>query len=663
MDKQELKQEEINLKKTREVIKKELESNQQKVLEKETNIYEINNYIWKNVSSLSSNLDVLEQRFLENENLREHNLVLRNVKKISALQKAYHSSYFGRVDFDNEKYYIGITSVDSDGKYYVYDWRTPIASLFYNNKMGDVYYETPIDKIHGCLSLKRQYKIIDDNIVRCFDSNLNIDDEYLQEILTKQKDDKMTNIVNTIQADQNKIIRDTANEYLIVEGCAGSGKTSVALHHIAYLLYKYKNLTSNNILILSPSKVFSKYISNVLPELGEDNVLSTTFDDLTGKFLNEFDKIEGYSEYLEKIYSNSYDNNIRFKQDDKIIDILNNFMEEFSNNLEFIKGFKYKNSIVRPSDLNDYFKNRCNNLSITDKMNKLFDRFKNILGVKKVKEKEAIKELLFQILNYDLDIVSIYNKFIDYINEKYNYNFEYITKEFLSYEDSILVLYLKLELFNYPHDIYIKQIVIDEAQDYSLLQYEIFKKIFYKSEFTILGDANQTINKYKKIESLKSVSKVFNNAKYVVLNKTYRSSKEIIDYTNKILNINNVCSIQKHNNIPIKNIVSKKPAIALLKELEELNDKKIAIITKNGIVANKLRKILDKNNIKSNIYNKMYDKEENIVIIPAYLSKGLEFENVIVYSEFDDGYKENDKYLYYVVCTRAQSRLILINNN
>ena len=661
MDNRTDKFENLHLSKTREAIKDNLSMNMESVNEKEDTIYEINNYLWKNLSSQNADIDIIEQNFLENEALHKHNLVLKNVDKISSLKQAYHNAYFGRIDFNDEPIYIGITSVEKDNNFYVYDWRAPISSLFYNyNTIGNCSYEVSGNEIQGKLNLKRQYKIENDKIIRYFDSSLNIDDEYLQEILVASKDKKMTNIVNTIQSDQNKIIRNTKDDVLIVEGVAGSGKTSVALHHIAYLLYENKFLNSNNVLILSPNNIFSKYISNVLPELGERNLLSTTFTDFISRYLSEFKKIEKYSDYLERIYNNKHDNNISIKQSDEIIKYLDQFISNYLSDLKFEHGFSYKGTFFSKTELTDYVKDKCNNLNLYGKYNKLYERLNGFLKLKKKKEKETLKDLLVSISNKSNNIINIYNEFINYLKDNSNYNFYTIDETFLSYEDSILLLYLKFELFNYPYDLYIKHIVIDEAQDYSLLQYKILKNTFYKSNYTIVGDVNQTINLYNKYDSLKSIEKIFNNSKYIVLNKTYRSSKEIIEYTNKILNINNVCTIQKRRNIPVVVKKTNNAYEELLKDLNELKNKSLAIITIDKSSALKLYKKLVNDNIDSSLYSDAYVEYKNIVIIPSYMSKGLEFENVIIFND-KESYYENKKYLYYVVCTRAQSRLIIYN--
>ena len=238
---EQLKQEEEYLKKTLAVIKELIENDDNSIKDRMAEIQEMKKYLWDN-NAMLDDAEIASGMYNVNCDVSYTN---ENIKKLMKLKKSLESPYFGRVDFESngfsEPVYIGINSIAKDLTFYVFDWRTPIASLFYNYGTGPASYEAPRGTISGNISLKRQYKISDEKIERCFNSDLNIDDEYLQEILANASSEKMTNIVNTIQREQNEIIRNVSDKYLIVQGIAGSGKTSVALHRIAYLLYKEKN--------------------------------------------------------------------------------------------------------------------------------------------------------------------------------------------------------------------------------------------------------------------------------------------------------------------------------------------------------------------------------------------------------------------------------------
>ncbi len=670
----ELKKEFEHLSKTRSVIKSQIESKQSNVENDIEDIDEIKKYVWKRMSSVNDTMDTIEYGYYLSETQNKGNYVKSKLKNIAALKKAYKNAYFGRIDFNtNDKIdniYVGITTVAEDNKFYAYDWRSPIASLFYNYGIGKASYEAPEGNIIGYILLKRQYKIKDENIIRCFNNDINIDDDYLQEILASTSTDKMTTIVNTIQAEQNKIIRNEKDKYLITQGIAGSGKTSVGLHRIAYLLYRNKNLNSNNVLIFSPSEVFSNYISDVLPELGEENVLQTTFSSFSEVYLNEFKNLEGFSEFLERVYSKDIEeNNISYKLSDEIIADLNKFISNFKNNLRFINSFKLKNILFDKKDMTDLLVNKYSNLPIYERIEKISESICDKLGVSLNKYQNIFRENLINILNNKLNIIEIYNEFLDYINNKKALNYEKIDSNNLYYEDLILILYLKFELFGYPYDRKIMQIVIDEAQDYSKLQYTILKKIFAESSFTILGDVNQTINPYYKYKSLEDLKTIFNkNNKYIELTKSYRSTHEIIEYTNKILNLNNVCAIRKNSDIvvEIKNINNKNIYETITNDIiniQRTKNRKIAIITKNIKEAENIyNKIESKFNNIILLKSSEKEKLKDIMVIPSYMSKGLEFDSVIVLNDSNNKYKESEKNLFYVACTRAQHKLIVYIN-
>src|SRR4030095_4642467 len=214
------------------------------------------------------------------ENRRSANLEMRKVESkhrfLAQLSKARKSPFLGRLDFedelgDRERLYIGLMQIDEENQFYVYDWRAPISSMFYDFGLGAASYEAPFGKINGTITRRRQFKIVDSVMTRCFDTDLTVADDYLQEVLSHSSSEKMKHIVTTIQHEQNTIIRNIQDKFLIVQGVAGSGKTSVALHRVAYLLYKDKNLHAGNVIVFSPNKVFTEYISDVLPDLGEEN--------------------------------------------------------------------------------------------------------------------------------------------------------------------------------------------------------------------------------------------------------------------------------------------------------------------------------------------------------------------------------------------------------
>ena len=596
----------------------------------------------------------------------------RKAKYLKKLLRIKDNPYFGRIDFESDKnyqVYVGITYLtNEENENLIYDWRSPIASLFYQNDLGNTSYLAPSGKIEGNLTLKRQYVIKNRELLQIIDNSLNITDDLLQQVLATNSSDKMKNIVNTIQEEQNDIIRNLSDKNLIVEGIAGSGKTSVALHRIAYLLYQITNLQSANILIFSPNDLFSKYISNVLPELGEDNTKETTFSDFQSTYLKEYKQVESFPNFIARFYQQKDFNKdlVKIKQSDLMIKLLENYVWDLSNSLKFLEDYQDKLIYYSRSSLNELLK-KYEKLTIIKRFESISEYIclQNDLSYKKLGK--SIFNKLINLTNFNKDIKVIYTNF--YKSKIFQSIYpltdleikEFVNKKEINYEDSLLMIYLKGLINEFPYSNLIKEIVIDEAQDYNLMQYIILKNIFKKASFTILGDVNQTINPYYQYKSLNDINKVI-EAKYLRLTKTYRSSKEIIEYANKILNLNHVVAIRKNIAKPVIERETE-DLNYLVKDLEYglKSYKRIAIITKTDSETNKLYNYLkDKFNI-SNMLDSSLIKNPNLVIIPTYLAKGLEFDFVIIYTDLANKYTSLEKYLFYVAVTRCQHELIVYN--
>lgn len=326
LSKEEFREEENYLKDTVEVVRNKISELGQQLYDREEKVHEFQKFIWES----QHDMDPTEMRSMMSDNDLEISMMMNKGKYFQKLFRIQNSPYFGAITFEEDsgcnKVYIGITHVEDEvnDKYLVHDWRAPICSMFYDYETGPASYIAPEGIIKGKITNKRQFKIENAKIKRVFDNNLNIDDELLQEVLATESSDKMKNIVNTIQQEQNAIIRNIEDKILIVQGIAGSGKTSVALHRIAFLLYKIENLNSKNILIFSPNQVFSEYISNVLPELGEDNTMQTTFHDFLKVQLPEFNQVESFTSFVARYYKYEEKNPmlVKYKQSDEIIEDL-----------------------------------------------------------------------------------------------------------------------------------------------------------------------------------------------------------------------------------------------------------------------------------------------------------------------------------------------------
>lgn len=670
ISKEELKLEQKYLEKVQSVIREMIDSSIMRIDKSKEQINEQKKFMWCNISDFTD-----EERaaaFTEVDN--EVNLVNKKVNNVLNFKKAFDSPYFAKIDFEDDfdnsemNIYIGIKSIQKDLTFYVFDWRAPISSMFYNYGIGDAQYETPIGKCTGKIKSRIQIKIDKGKIVRCFKSDINIDDEYLQEILASSSTDKMRNIVNTIQMEQNVVIRNANDNYLIVQGVAGSGKTSVALHRIAFLLYKNANLTSNNILILSPSDVFSEYISNVLPELGEDNVLRTTFSELAHSFLKPYKNIESYTEFLERTYNETEDKqkNVNYKMSFEYYKKIHDFMSNYKSKLSFVKSISIFGKIYSKEELTKMLIDKYSGYPLRERIEMIAEYLCEQSKTSKKQFKNLIKKRLMELCTIEIDFMQLYNSFLDSLcnqekSEKKDFK--------IYYEDITGLLYFYFEINGYPNYGNIKQVVIDEAQDYTRFQMEILKRIFRNAAFTILGDENQIINPYCLNQKLKDFCDIFISSKYIELTKTYRSSEEIIKYTNDILNINNVCSVRKNNKIPvsIKTISDKERVYVInsdIREMKSLGINNVAIITRNLSDALELYKEIKNSDIEIEVQlissSNDIIKSSNI-IIPSYLSKGLEFDGVIVYNNTNNNYNESEVNLYYVVCTRAQHKLNVYN--
>ena len=658
------------LESTIDIIRKQISTLSTDLYDKETKLREFQKMMWDN----KAELDPAEMKTLRTSNDLEVFFLEQKAKKFKKLYSIQNKPYFARIDFKTNKtednIYIGITNVEEDLNYYVYDWRSPICSMFYDYGVGQANYKSPDGIVEGEITLKRQYQINNGILDNVFDTTINIDDEVLQSVLKENSSEHMKNIVNTIQQEQNVIIRDDKTNNLIVQGIAGSGKTSVALHRIAYLLYKLDYLTSNNVLIFSPNNIFKEYIGNVLPELGEDNTLITTFHEFASTYIKEYYRVEPYSEFLARYYKNEYQNNelIKYKLSDNIIPILESYANTITNLTRFINDITYKEQTIKKEELNDLLKNRYNKFNLFDRFDYIAEKINNRYYNGKKQDNIRIKSLLLKNINTTTNMKDIYKSFYDsqeFLNNYNGYfnrneNIKNLNKKVLNYEDSTLFIYLKFLLTSIPYRVSTKLVVIDEAQDYTLLQYKIIKLLFRNTNFTILGDINQTINPYYKYDNLNILENIFDGVnKYVELNKTYRSSPEIIEYSNKILNLKHSSAVRRNNNIPV-DIFDKLDYNVLINKINYLKNKynSVAIITKSIEEANLIYDNIKEQISEINIVDIDTEKfNKNLIIIPAYASKGLEFDSVIIINNFD-----KDKYLYYVAVTRSQHELIIFNS-
>lgn len=665
IEREEFERERNYLNKTVSLIRKKISKLGQELFDDDSKALEFKKLIWDTHTEMDPN----EMRSMMAESDLQVSIMQSKGNYLQRLFRIQNKPYFGSIRFKEEgseeedNIYIGITHVEDKLDYYVHDWRSPICSMFYDYETGSASYKAPSGIIKGNIIKKRQYIIEDAELKHIFDNDLNISDSLLQEVLAEESSDKMKNIVNTIQEEQNKVIRNTEDKNLIVEGIAGSGKTSVALHRIAFLLYRIPNLTSSNVVVFTPNKVFSEYISNVLPELGEDNTYDMTFYDLLCQNINEYKDIENFTDFISRYYKGNVDNYdiIKYKQSDEIIKDINNYINNLLSTIKFNNKLEYDNFIeIDTEELNNMLNYKYNRFPLFERIKEISKRIASNNYEGSTKNASSIEKKLKELLNIKLDLKDIFNNFYQSEYSKYK---DKVNDKYLYYEDACIFLYIKSLLVGFNTNHVIKEIVIDEAQDYNKLQYLIIKKTFKTSNYTILGDTNQTINPYYKYDSLEELTSIFESSKYITLTKTYRSTGKIIDYTNKILGLNHVTAIRndKASDIIFRNNITKNDFLTDINNLKTIS-KSIAIITKNDKEAEKVYNML-KDDLDIMLIDGFGHIKRDLVVVPSYVAKGLEFDSVIIYTDEDNKYQEKDKYLFYVACTRAQHNLIIYNNS
>ena len=666
LPKEEVRLEEKRLDDTIKLIRGKISVLGQELYDRDDKVLEFKKFMWDN----RADMDPSELKTMMSDNDLEISMMMKKGEYLQKLYKIQNNPYFGRIVFSDginkDNVYIGITHVtDDNNNYYVHDWRSPICNLFYDYEVGKASYMAPMGKIEGEITLKRQYTIKDGKLLHIFDNNTNIDDELLQEVLASADNDKMKNIVNTIQAEQNTVIRNTDDKNLIVQGIAGSGKTSVALHRIAFLLYKIENLNSNNVLIFSPNKIFSEYIGNVLPELGESNTMQTTINDFLDMEIKEFRHVETFTAFIERSYQDREDYEfIKYKQSDRVYDDIDEYINSMCEKARFLDDLFTRDYSYTKSEL-DYMLNvRYEKFPLGERIKFMAEKISDNNFNGSISRSKKIMRELYDRINIERDLVKIY---IDFFNSRYSEikkDISYIKndKDMLHYDDACLYVYMKCKLYGYNYNTYIKEIVIDEAQDYSLGQLKLISKIFRNASYTILGDINQTINPYYRYESLEDIKKILPDSKYIELTKTYRSSEEIVEYSNRVLGLNHVTAIRRNKPVPVDEVVEGELNSQLRHDIDKckLHGKSIAIITKNQDECDKIYKMLSDTGI-SKIDNSSKKFNRKFIVVPVYMAKGLEFDSVIIYTDKNNKYTSDEKYLYYVAITRAQHKLIVYN--
>ena len=654
-------------------IENRLDEIRQDLDEGKKEIENMHEYYWENYTEMD------QYGYEEYDNrqalLQQTNANTEKLKQKHRFEKMKDSPFFGRVDFifegeyDPEPFYIGIGNfAERTGMTpLIYDWRAPVSGLFYDYDKGPASYEAPAGTIAGEISSKWQYKIRDGKIIYAFESDTKIDDEILKQELGNNGDVKLKNIVRTIQKEQNAIIRNTEDKILVIQGGAGSGKTSIALHRIAYLLYHdRKYLKSSNVLILSPNSVFADYISHILPELGEENIQEMSFDLFAYRELKDTaadceDKYD-HLERIMKFPSDREKERFRMKQSEDFVGLIEGFLATLEDRLIDFKEISFRGMKMSEEELIRMFYFKFQDTPLLARMNAVKDYFIDAYETLKGSDiSDDDRELLnskFDSMYVTKDIYTIYN----WMLEDYGYDqlpdVPYERRK-IQYEDVYPVLYLKYRLLGKSSQKNIKHLVIDEMQDYSYMQYVILENLF-QCRMTILGDYAQTLDT-KQQDVLKFLPKIFGkDIRKVILNKSYRNTYEIAQYAAQISGITGLELLERHGRpVDVRKFDTEDEmldAIASNVNLGKDGYETGAVITMTEDEAYDLYRLLKKRGVDAAYVDRDSSAfKRGLTVTTFYLAKGLEFDQVFTIR----GAKENPlaDQAEYISATRALQEL------
>jgi len=650
--------------------------------------------------------------------------------------------YFGKITFKEdeevpEDMYIGRHGLTLENSYepLIVDWRAPIAALFYKATLGEASYNPPSGERTADILSRKQIIIKKGQLKGVFDSALDVKDEILQMVLTENSTDKLKDIVMTIQREQDEIIREDRNKIVVVNGVAGSGKTTIALHRISYLLYNFRKQFGDKVLIFGPNDIFMDYIAQVLPSLGESNIKQTTFENFVKKELGlEYANIKSFENYIEDAMNGNEEvlKEYQYKTSKKFAQLLDLIIETLEKEYFKIKPIKFKGEEIVPIKdivelftvyykdmplfrrsekirriliskikdkrdeevykLNAEMKEKISNLTEDDlEIEKV-----NIEYLKRMKIREIIREVINSRNELDAwlkveSVIEIYKKVIGSKGcngkkealEKMDVNSlsELIRSGFpfekddsygfidesivtLGYLDLVGVLYLNIKLQGLKIKSEIKHVVIDEAQDYSFIQFEIIKSMTGCNSYTIVGDSNQRLITIDDEPAMLHLNEIFKDSnseiKHYDLNKSYRSTQQIMEYANQFIEEDRIVPLVRTGEPIIEEKVFSREELldtllSIVADYEEDGLENIAVIFKDKKELAKYSAL-----VKEKISIQSLDNEDVIykggkVLLPAYLAKGLEFDGVIVMDN-----NEIQPLLKYIMCTRALHRLSVI---
>jgi DNA helicase-2/ATP-dependent DNA helicase PcrA len=587
------------------------------------------------------------------------------------IAKLKESPYFSRIDFlendstESVKYYIGRFSFSYENELLIFDWRAPVASMFYDYEIGPAGFDAPQGRIEGKLTRKRQFKIKDGKLEYALESSVNIQDNILQQELSHTSDEKMKSIIATIQKEQNQIIRNEKSGTLIIQGVAGSGKTSIALHRIAFLLYRFKDrLSANNVTILSPNKVFGDYISNVLPELGEEPLYELSFADIAKVQLKGVIDFEADKDPIETNDS-AWTERVRFKSTLDFLKQMDNFISQMPSIVFEPTDYAYGRFTAKAETINARF-NAYKKYPVKQRLQLVADDIFNSFDTDNFMEDDIPESrTILKALNKMLKVknsLSLYKAFYKQIEKP-----EMLVmpaKKALEWADVFPFLYLHAAYQGLQESSIIRHLVVDEMQDYTPIQYAVVNLLF-KCQKTLLGDFSQFINP-NHLHTLDDMRQLYDGAEFVELSKSYRSTYEIISFAKQIKCTGTIEAIERHGELPalIKCLDKSDELMSIKSRIDAFSQtaySSLGIITKTNHDAKLLYDQLSPNYDVHLISPESTRFVNGISITSIQMSKGLEFDEVIV--PWVDKVTYSTKYdrnLLYIACTRAMHRLTLL---
>lgn len=656
-------------------IKQKIASVEVQFSEGQKDIENMNDYYWENYAEM----DEYGYEIYDNQQalLRQVNANQEILLQKQRLKHMLDSPFFGRVDFiydgeeEAEKFYIGIANfAENTGMTpLIYDWRAPVSGLFYDYDKGPAFYEAPAGTINGEIESKWQYKIKDGKMIYAFESDVKIDDEILKQELGNNGDVQLKNIVRTIQKEQNEIIRNTKDKIMVIQGAAGSGKTSIALHRIAYLLYHDReHLKSSNILILSPNSVFSDYISHILPELGEENIKEMSFDVFAYRELKGVvsDCEDRYDQIEQRLRSSDEEIRKRYKQKQtfEFIGQTESFLARLEDSLMDFHEVRFRDLCKTEDELIHLFYFKFQNTPILSRMDAIMeywiDEIETLRGKNIREEEQEFIRMQFDSMYLTKDVYEIYN----WLMEDLGYpTLAKVPPEQrkLRYEDVFPMLYLKYRLIGKTQKKQIKHLVIDEMQDYSYLQYVLLQYLF-SCRMTILGDKAQTMDEETQ-DVLTFLPKIFGrDIRRIVLNKSYRNTVEIARYAEEITGVSDIELFERHGKeveeVRCQNVNEVLKDVFQKLNLNEDGFETAAIITRTEQEAKKLyKKLKAEGKTVSYIDRNSSAFKKGLTVTTFYLAKGLEFDQVFAIGTTADSplYRQAD----YICATRALHELYM----